>query len=84
MAKDTKSPEERLQEVVNETSGTALTLSPQESQWSGYLLQQKQKFEAPTLPKLCEAITEAIVSKRTTVEVKEGGKAPKKPFKYSA
>lgn len=72
-----------LQKVVNETSGTALTISPKEDKWSGYLLQQKQSFEASTLPDLCQKIADTIVEKRTAVEVKEGGKKKSKPFKYS-
>lgn len=76
-------PQDLLQKVVNETSGTALTLSPKEDKWTGYLLQQKQNFEAPTLPELCQKMADTIVEKRTPTEVKEGKKKGK-PFKYTA
>lgn len=76
-----------LQQVVNETTGTALTLSPKEDKWSGYLLQQKENFEAQTLPELCQIISKHIIAGRVAVdvkEVKEGSKRKLKPYKYSA
>lgn len=36
---------EKLHKVINETTGTALTISPKKDGWSGYLLQQKKSFE---------------------------------------
>lgn len=77
-------PHELLQKVVNETSGTALTLSPKEDKWTGYLLQQKQNFEAPTLPELCQKIADTVIEKRTLAEATKEGKKKSKPFKYTA
>lgn len=82
MAK-TQTPANLLQQVVNETSGTALTISPKEDKWTGYLLQQKQSFEAVNVDDLYKTIADAIIAKRVAVEVKEGGKKKSKPFKYS-
>jgi hypothetical protein len=70
-----------LQKAVNETSGTALTISPKEGKWTGYLLQQKLNFEAETLPELCQAMTAKIIENRVAVPVVEGKKQGK-VFKY--
>lgn len=71
-----KTADEKLQQIVTETSGSALTISPKDKEWSGYLLQQKKSFTAPTFPKLCEVIAEHIVANR------EETPSSKKPFKY--
>lgn len=72
----TQSVENRLQQVVTETSGTALTISPKDGEWSGYLLQQKKSFSEKTFPELCEAIIKHIE------EARDETPGSKKPFKY--
>lgn len=74
---------QNLQNVINETSGTAITLSPKQEGWTGYLLQQKQKFEGKTLPELCATIAKEIVAKRTPVGSESKRNKNNKPFKYA-
>lgn len=84
MAKKTaEDTAEVLRKVVNETTGTALTISPKEEGWSGYLLQQKKHFDKPTLDELHVEITEHIIANRTPNEkpAKES-KRKYKAFKY--
>lgn len=82
-AKDaSKSLAEQLRDVVNETTGTALTISPNDEGWGGYMLQKKKKFDAASCDELCQKMIDEIVSNRTKAEIVEGKKAPKKPFKY--
>lgn len=71
-----------LQQVVNETSGTALTISPKQDKWSGYLLQQKKGFEGETLPELCKKISTHIIEKRVENTSVGKGKKNSKPYKY--
>jgi hypothetical protein len=78
----TKSKSEQLRDVVGETMGTALTLSPNDQGWTGYVLQKKKKFEAESLDGLCDVLISEFTEKRVKVENEEGKKAPKKPFKY--
>lgn len=78
-----KNPIKELEKVVEETTGTALTLSPKtEGKWSGYLLQKKQKFEGDSLDNVCEEIVKFISSNRVPVEVTEKAKS-KKPYKLA-
>jgi hypothetical protein len=83
MSKEDANQIDLLQQVVNETSGTALTISPKEDKWTGYLLQQKENFEAPTLPELCAKINTHILEKRIANPNETKGKRIAKPFKYS-
>lgn len=72
-----------LETVVEQTSGTALTLSPKiEGKWSGYLLQKKQKFEGESLTDVCSQIVEYITANRVPVEAKSTGKN-QKPYKLA-
>lgn len=73
-----KSKQEQLRAVIAETSGAAMTLSPNDEGWGGYLLQKKKKFEASSCDELCEKMMTFISEKREKVEVT---KKQKKPFK---
>lgn len=72
--------DQKLQKAVTETSGTTMTMSPKDgTRWTGYLLQQKVKFEADSHDKLCILMTENIEKNREAVELT---KRQTKPFKY--
>lgn len=73
-----KSKQEQLRTITAETSGAALTISPNDEGWGGYLLQKKKKFEASSCDELCEKMMTFIFEKREKVEVT---KKQKKPFK---
>lgn len=73
---------EQLRQVVKETSGAAMTLSPNDEGWGGYLLQKKKKFEAPGFDELVTQIVAYIKENRVKTPVVEGKKEPKKPFKF--
>jgi len=73
---------EQLRQVVKETSGAAMTLSPNDEGWGGYLLQKKKKFEEASFDELVDAIVAYIKENRTKAVVAEGKKDPKKPFKF--
>lgn len=77
-----KSTAEQLREVVRETSGATMTLSPNDEGWGGYLLQKKKKFEASSFDKLVVQIISYIKENRVKTPVIEGKKEPKKPFKF--
>lgn len=78
-----KNPIKELEKVVEETTGTALTLSPKtQGKWSGYLLQKKQKFEGDSLEDVCKEIATLIIDTRVAVEVTEKTKN-KKPYKLA-
>lgn len=77
-----KNKAEALRDVVKETSGTALTMSPNDEGWSGYFLQKKKKIEAPSFDELCDSLIKEVIDDRTKQEVAEGKKSPKKPYKY--
>lgn len=78
-----KNPIKELEKVVEETTGTALTLSPKtEGKWSGYLLQKKQKFKGDSLDDVCKQIVTLITETRIPVEVTEKTKN-KKPYKLA-
>jgi len=81
MAKEL-STAEQLRQVVKETSGAAMTLSPNDEGWGGYLLQKKKKFEASSFDELVAQIVAYIKEKRVKAPIVEGKKAPKKPFKF--
>lgn len=81
MAKEL-STAEQLREVVKETSGAAMTLSPNDEGWGGYLLQKKKKFEAPSFDELATQIISYIKENRAKAVAAEGKKEPKKPFKF--
>ena len=80
--KSVKTVQEQLRDVVNETTGTALTMSPNEEGWGGYLLQKKQKMQSDSCDNLCQAIIDEITKNRVKVEKKKKKKAPKKQFKF--
>lgn len=76
-----KTAAERLQSIVNETSGTTMTLSPKEgTKWSGYLLQQKKGFEGDTMDACCDAMSDHIEKNR--VPTGETKRKNAKAFKY--
>ncbi len=72
-----------LQQTVAETAGATLSISPTESGWQCYMVQQKKKFENTSFDTLCKDIVEFIKVSRQEKEVKgeSNKKGANKPFR---
>lgn len=73
---------EQVRQLVNETAGAAMTISPNKEGWGAYVLQQKAKFQNDTQEGLYDELIEYIETNRIAVEkpAKET-KREIKPFK---
>lgn len=75
---------EQLRDLVNETAGAAMTISPNKDGWGAYVLQQKEKFENTSQEGLYDDLIAFIKDNR--IENEKPAKETKrevKPFKLA-